>query len=173
MLICIKNLRENQTAIDSTYHLLSFWGCFPFPFEFWSSLSESWDQWSAISQGSLSYISGIGTRPRARSRYCLAMASDHWNSLLQLLLMAMGRQMLRASLGQSPHGVPGWQNNGLLLHHGQDLLGHVLLVHHHLVHVLGEPVIGHDQVTWGENSITAQSHCRKAATDKPHLWMMH
>lgn len=57
--------------------------------------------------------------------------------------------MLPASLGQSPHGVPGWQDNGLLLHHGQDLLGHVLLVHHHLVHVLGEPVIGHDQVTWG------------------------
>lgn len=86
----------------------------------------------------------------ARSRYCLAMASDHWNSLLQLLLMTMRRQMLCASLGQSPHGVPGWQNNRLLLHHGQDLLGHVLLVHHHLVHVLGEPVIRHDQVTWGD-----------------------
>lgn len=92
------------------------------------------------------------------------MASDHWNSLLQLLLMAMRRQMLRASLGQSPHGVPGRQNNGLLLHHGQDLLGHVLLVHHHLVHVLREPVIGHDQVTWGGK----QHHSTEPLQDSSH-----
>lgn len=109
-------------------------------------------------EGLVSLSFGYGFRPL---EFSIAATSD-------------GHEEPNASLGQSPHGVPGWQDNGLLLHHGQDLLGHVLLVHHHLVHVLGEPVVRHDQVTWGgKNSITAQRHCRKGATDNPPPGMMH
>lgn len=55
-------------------------------------------------------------------------------------------------LRQGTHWVPGRKYNGLLLHHFQDIRGEELLVYHHLVHILGEPIVRHDEVTYRDGT---------------------
>lgn len=71
----------------------------------------------------------------------------------------IGRSQIDQRLGLKPgllqlcqcsHWVPGRKYNGVLLHHFQDIRGEELLVYYHLVHILGEPIVRHDEVTYGD-----------------------
>lgn len=60
-------------------------------------------------------------------------------------------------LCQSSHWIPGRKYNGLLLHYFQDIGCKELLVYHYLVHVLGKPVVRHDEVTYRDREGWHQS----------------
>lgn len=51
---------------------------------------------------------------------------------------------------QRSHGVPGGQRGGLLLHDLQNLRAQEPLVYHNLVDKLREPIVRHDEVTYGD-----------------------
>lgn len=53
---------------------------------------------------------------------------------------------------QRSHRVPGRQRSGFLLHNVQNVGGQELLVHHNLIDKLGEPVVGHYEVTCGDKT---------------------
>ena len=60
-------------------------------------------------------------------------------------------------LCQCSHWIPGRKYDGLLLHHFKDIRSKELLVYHHLIHVLWEPVVCHDEVTYRDGQKNTQS----------------